>query len=60
MYVRAVISYAPADERPQNASGCILIHSKEYFRTHVTVTGEADIEALKAAIRDADYEILEG
>jgi copper chaperone CopZ len=27
---------------------------------NVTVTGEADIEALKAAIRDADYEILEG
>ena len=27
---------------------------------NVTVTGEADVEALKAAIRDADYEILEG
>ena len=26
----------------------------------VTVTGSADAEALKAAIRDADYEILEG
>ncbi len=26
----------------------------------VTVTGDADVEALKAAIRDADYEILEG
>ena len=27
---------------------------------NVTVTGDADAEALKAAIRDADYEILEG
>jgi len=27
---------------------------------NVTVTGNADIEAIKAAIRDADYEILEG
>ena len=27
---------------------------------NVTVTGDADVEALKAAIRDADYEILEG
>ena len=27
---------------------------------NVTVTGDADIEVLKAAIRDADYEILEG
>ena len=27
---------------------------------NVTVTGTADVEALKAAIRDADYEILEG
>ena len=27
---------------------------------NVTVTGTADMEALKAAIRDADYEILEG
>ena len=27
---------------------------------NVTVTGTADINALKAAIRDADYEILEG
>jgi len=27
---------------------------------NVTVTGTADPEALKAAIRDADYEILEG
>jgi copper chaperone CopZ len=26
----------------------------------VTVTGTADVEALKSAIRDADYEILEG
>ena len=26
----------------------------------VTVTGTADVDALKAAIRDADYEILEG
>ena len=27
---------------------------------NVTVTGDADVEALKAAIRDADYDILEG